>query len=40
MEKCPSSEANSHSSSYEIPRLVESEGPLLCSQEPTSGASP
>jgi hypothetical protein len=35
MEKSPSSEANSHSASHEIPRLItEPKGSLPCSQEP------
>jgi hypothetical protein len=43
MEQCSSCEADICSASYEIPALygtVESEGLLLCSQEPAAGLYP
>jgi hypothetical protein len=41
MEKSPSWETNSHSTSQEIPRLLmEPEGSLPCSQQPATGPYP
>jgi len=40
MEQSPSSEANSHSASQEIPRLYRTPGLLPCSQRPSTGPYP